>query len=213
VLLQEGPRFGGALRRSSTPAPPRGKSRCANSCVHGHLVEGVDVPRRTQGSSTKKCNESGCDKLVRACGLCSTHYNQQHLVARHAVVAFQCTVCGNTVRREARQGRRFVCSVKCRSSLSDHAGGSYSWAADAASRARSYGCAEVVTFDAETIFDRDNWTCYLCGQSVNRDADPLDSRAPAVHHVVSLGQGGAHTPANVRCACHGCSGRMSRRSH
>lgn len=203
----------GALLVVPAHQRPEGSRAAPTVGCMNNLVEGVDVTRRTQGSSAKQCNESGCDKLVRARGLCSTHYNQQHLVARHAVVASQCKACGDTVRREARHGRRFVCSVKCRSVLSDHSGGSCSWAGR-----RGVASLELRLHRGRHLGGRDDLRLRQLdllplGQSVNRNAYTLDPRAHAVHHVVSLGQGGAHTPANVRCACHGCSGRKSRRSH
>lgn len=58
------------------------------------------------------------------------------------------------------------------------------------------------------VFDRDGWTCHICGEPVDRDsADPL-SRA-SLDHVVPIARGGLHTLENVKCAHLRCNIRKS----
>jgi 5-methylcytosine-specific restriction endonuclease McrA len=65
-------------------------------------------------------------------------------------------------------------------------------------------------FDPLAIFERDGWRCQICGVST-----PLSRRgtrhanAPELDHVVPLSRGGAHTVANVQCACRECNRRKS----
>lgn len=158
------------------------------------------MPQRT-------CGVAGCPKPHRAKGLCSTHYNQQHQPDRHHASTTNCTVCGTTVRRPKRADRRPVCSVTCRSALSGYDGSStgYSWAKDAAQRAREAGATVVELFDREQVFDRDGWTCRGCGVDVSLDVDALDPGSATVDHVVPLSRGGEHTMANTQCLCLMCN--------
>lgn len=66
------------------------------------------MPQRT-------CGASGCAKPLRARGLCSTHYNQQHQPDRHRKSAARCAWCGRTCLKAATQryAQRF-CSLDCR---------------------------------------------------------------------------------------------------
>ncbi|XTZ17059.1 HNH endonuclease [Micromonospora echinospora] len=68
-------------------------------------------------SPTKTCGEDGCGRPLRARGLCSTHYNQQHQPDRHTKVVVPCTWCGRPCTkdrgRESRYGALF-CSLECR---------------------------------------------------------------------------------------------------
>lgn len=202
---------------STTTTPATGTSaqltHAATSAQQARHPTGADaggtVPRHQQGSRTNHCNADGCTKLVRARGLCSTHYNRRHQPNRHALASTDCVVCGAGLMRERRSDRRSVCSVGCRNVLVGHLGGSYTWADDAVTRAKAFGCAEVERFEAAEIFDRDDWTCYLCHLPVDRDADPLDRRAPTVDHVQPLSHGGTHTRSNARCACLSCNSRKS----
>lgn len=60
----------------------------------------------------RTCGEPGCTKPIRARGLCSTHYNQQHQPNRHTGYLIACLACG-VEHRSARQHGRF-CSLTCR---------------------------------------------------------------------------------------------------
>lgn len=70
----------------------------------------VDVTDRT-------CAEPDCDGVIRARGLCSTHYNARHPSPnrRRAVMA-TCVQCGVEIRKiaDSRRVKRF-CSYACRS--------------------------------------------------------------------------------------------------
>lgn len=57
--------------------------------------------------------------------------------------------------------------------------------------------AELV--DRQTIIERDNATCYICGNG------PLPDFEIHLDHVIPLSKGGPHTPDNVRVACVSCN--------
>lgn len=161
-------------------------------------------PMRTRADSpTKTCREPECGRALRARGLCSTHYNQQHQPGRHRSTPTNCTVCGAAIARPISADRRPVCSTVCRTIVTHgvHRGGSgYDWAFDAARRARQAGATVIDLFDREQVFERDDWTCGICWLPVDRAADTFHPNSATVDHVVPLSRGGQHTLANVQCA-------------
>jgi len=56
------------------------------------------------------------------------------------------------------------------------------------------------------IFERDNWTCRYCGESVNRDTATLD-------HMVPVSLGGMGSPENLATACMMCNSTKSGRTY
>ena len=66
-------------------------------------------------------------------------------------------------------------------------------------RARKSG-AYVTRVWRRRVFERDGWTCHLCRRKVRRSAVVPHPLAPVIDHVVPLSAGGAHEPANCRCA-------------
>jgi len=105
-----------------------------------------------------------------------------------------CPECGHSLDRANR--RRF-CSDRCATK--------YHRDADRdRRRAVAQGKAAERVF-RRAVFDRDQWTCGLCGLAV----DPLTrhpSRLSAsLDHIVPLGRGGSHTYPNVQLAHLGCN--------
>lgn len=64
----------------------------------------------------RTCNIDGCDKALRAKGMCVTHYNRQQ-PNRHRKVAMACSACGVTIIRDQSSLRwnTTYCSETCRS--------------------------------------------------------------------------------------------------
>ena len=155
-------------------------------------------------SPTKTCTRNGCDKALRARGLCSTHYNQAHQPGRHAAKQTACTVCGTSIARPPSNVRRPACSVQCRAVIEfGHASGvpsGYDWNLYAVYRARLAGATVIEPFDRESVFDRDGWNCYLCHLPVDRQASAFDPHSATVDHVVPLSRGGEHSMRNARTA-------------
>ncbi|WP_435861957.1 HNH endonuclease [Streptomyces sparsogenes] len=55
-------------------------------------------------------------------------------------------------------------------------------------------------FRAADVYERDEWTCWLCSEPINREASWPEPDSASVDHVVPLSKGGGHTLANVRAA-------------
>jgi 5-methylcytosine-specific restriction endonuclease McrA len=71
--------------------------------------------------------------------------------------------------------------------------------------------AKVEKVNAIDIFNRDNWTCQLCGEPVQRDAKVPHFLAPTLDHIVPLAKGGSHTKENLQLAHFICNSRKSDR--
>lgn len=55
------------------------------------------------------------------------------------------------------------------------------------------------------VYQRDDWTCHICGDPVDRDAVVPDLAAPVLDHVVPLARGGTHSEDNLRTAHFYCN--------
>lgn len=55
------------------------------------------------------------------------------------------------------------------------------------------------------VFERDDWTCYLCGCELSERDGDVRGNYPTVDHVTPLSGGGSHTYDNVRACCHTCN--------
>ena len=158
--------------------------------------------------SKRTCDVPGCDRPHRAKGMCSTHYNQRvPRESRHPRISSVCAVCGAPITRTP--DKRFparVCSVACRTTL---VGGTprsvVPWEGDAERRARRAGAVRVDRVVRDEVLRRDDYTCWICGCSVDMDVDPLHPAAPSMDHVVPLASGGEHTYSNIRTSHYGCN--------
>lgn len=50
------------------------------------------------------------------------------------------------------------------------------------------------------VYERDDWTCHICGKPVDRNAVAPHPLSPTIDHVVALAAGGKHSMANVKTA-------------
>lgn len=60
--------------------------------------------------------------------------------------------------------------------------------------------------DPVTVYERDQWRCGICGESVRRTARRKhDPEMASLDHIIPIAHGGDHTYANVRCAHYRCN--------
>lgn len=98
-----------------------------------------------------------------------------------------CRECGGYFTSIRRQ---MICSIECR-------------------RARTARRRAAMFTDAErlAIFERDGWTCGICGHPVDPDLSLPDVMSAAVDHIVPFARGGRHDPANAQCSHWICNAR------
>lgn len=63
--------------------------------------------------------------------------------------------------------------------------------------------------DPTVVFERDGWSCRICGDPVKRGCPHLDPLAPTIDHIIPVSKGGPHTMANVQCAHRVCNTRKN----
>ena len=62
------------------------------------------------------------------------------------------------------------------------------------------------------IYERDGWACQLCGDPIDRDADPMvGGLAPSLDHIVPRSLGGGDDDDNLRMAHRDCNARRGAR--
>ena len=77
--------------------------------------------------------------------------------------------------------------------------------ADKAKRRALERDAFVARVRRRDVYERDQWTCQLCGEPVARDEVVPHPKAPTIDHIVPLARGGTHEPANVQLAHYLCN--------
>lgn len=66
----------------------------------------------------------------------------------------------------------------------------------------------VTPFEREAIYERDNYTCWLCNEPCNTQADKQRSaKAPTLDHIKPRSKGGTDDAGNLRTACRSCNSR------
>lgn len=55
------------------------------------------------------------------------------------------------------------------------------------------------------VYQRDGWTCGICGDSIDPEAKWPDTWCASLDHVVPMSKGGSHTYDNVQAAHHWCN--------
>lgn len=67
-------------------------------------------------------------------------------------------------------------------------------------------CVRADKIDPFDIFDRDEWTCKICGcKTPKHKRGTYDPDAPELDHILPLSKGGEHKILNVQCACRKCN--------
>ena len=69
--------------------------------------------------------------------------------------------------------------------------------------------------EREAIYERDGWTCQLCMEAVEPNADPLSDWYPSLDHIVPQSRSLVpdHSPANLRTAHRWCNSVRGDESH
>lgn len=56
------------------------------------------------------------------------------------------------------------------------------------------------------VWERDNWTCFYCGDPVTvSESNPPSKKSATVDHVVPRSQGGRNAQVNLVTACYECN--------
>ena len=76
-------------------------------------------------------------------------------------------------------------------------------------RARYFG-VEYEYINVMKVFERDGWTCQICGVSTPKSRRGTKHfNAPELDHRIPMSKGGGHLYSNVQCACKRCNAQKS----
>lgn len=169
-----------------------GDGRRRNYCSAACLAEDRRWLKRTHLS---------CPLPWRACDACA-----QQFVARNGTL--RCAGCRNKPRVWymgwcIRDGRPFVTDQPEQRACSQLCARRHGKSLRRARRADAH--IEIVY--RTRVYERDNWTCRLCGDPVDPTAEVPEHLAPTLDHILPLAQGGDHSYANVQCAHFICNAR------
>lgn len=137
----------------------------------------------------------------------------QALARKRTAPPFDCTVCGCRVVPGAgghHYQARLYCSAACRTRAQNSRNRDARRAAKDRRRARLRG-AYVAPVRRRDIFERDGWTCRLCGDPLEDTAAVPHPLAPTLDHIVPLAAGGTHEPDNCQAAHFLCNSRKGAR--
>jgi 5-methylcytosine-specific restriction endonuclease McrA len=88
----------------------------------------------------------------------------------------------------SRTGNRSGVCRWCKSSV---------WTRDYAVRR---GDRDAKRISALEIYERDNWTCQICGEPIDPDLSAPHSMSKTTDHIVPLSRGGKHVVGNIQAA-------------
>jgi len=184
--------------------------------------------------STKPCDVLGCWKLARSNGApyCESHYGRirrtGELGPSEPIVSFlHCLYCGKDAggkkfcdQRCGTRHRRgvpvFKACICCGHMFEPlNKGIDKKCCSDECERIRkqdisdSRRCVSSMTKDGRSIrylvFARDNWTCKICNEPVNRKARWPEPDYPTIDHIHPVSRGGSHELDNLQCAHATCN--------
>lgn len=134
-------------------------------------------------------NTMYCSKICR--WLAYERRNGVRATADIVAQVRQCTRCGDDYTHHRLQ--RTHCSDLCRD-------------LDAAERGAYLHHGWIRPAVRIALYERDNYTCWLCGEPCDKNADPQrDNWSPTLDHVIPRSQGGTHEHSNLRTAHRWCN--------
>lgn len=140
-----------------------------------------------------------CGKDVEVAPMQWTPAPPIHIVNGGWFCAGRCVICGRAfVSREARQ----TCSSECKRIAYVRKRRNVSKRRRARTRH-----ARIEMVRAEDIFERDGWTCQLCGCDVHPWGGHWQANMATLDHIKPLAKGGTHEVSNLQCLCSMCNSK------
>ena len=130
---------------------------------------------------------------------------QQKMIERRAALPVRpCEQCGEPFKPQRKEAAAF-CSQRCAKTAWSRANADRVHEHTQRRRAIQYG-VKVETVNRITVFERDDWTCQICGDPAPKSLIGTRSlKKPTVDHIVPLACGGEHSYKNAQCACAHCN--------
>lgn len=138
----------------------------------------------------------GYDHENVVCGRCGKTFAAKQMGRKPKY----CPECSKTIAEE--RNKTWRKTHRCPSDV----GGNFN--ARARRLCRKYG-GHYEPVNYESIFERDGWTCYICGVELKRGQFDNSPNSPTLDHVIALASGGHHSPNNLKPCCFACNSKKS----
>ncbi len=197
------------IRRSAeTSSRAEELSKTVGACEECGCAMTLAVPRACGGFTKRRfcstrCRERAKQRRHRKTETYSKYYrsrvdsgkwadaNRRARARRRKYETILCPYCGIEFRKVAGSNRVICGSVECeRASDLDRVHERH---------ARLHNVT-VEHFSRTAVFERDDWTCRICGEPIDRGAPPKSPMSASLDHVVPLAKGGEHSMRNTQCA-------------
>lgn len=184
---------------------PRQRKFCSRACSRRYW--NARLPNRNRASRPRQCHVCGETYLPtwsqqRTCGNTCGHLLRYGVA--QPVVWVDCNACGRNHPAKAREAcekcgsdiaRRCgrLCR-QCKAMRSARTESSAHW------RRVQLASARCDVVSSSYVYERDGWTCQLCGLPVDPTARHPDPESASLDHVVPIAEGGDHSYANTQLA-------------
>jgi endogenous inhibitor of DNA gyrase (YacG/DUF329 family) len=170
---------------------------CSRECYRIALSKISENINKIREQTCKTCGKAFRKRSNRDNPFCSEYcYNNCLQICKH---------CG---KEFIGKHRTVYCSDECQTidwrSRNPHKGREYAHRRKARLR-----MAFVSKVNPLEIFERDKWTCQICGKKVNKKLKYPHPKCATIDHIIPLSKGGTHEPKNVQLAHFVCNDRKS----
>lgn len=185
--------------KSFRPKNVRYTTFCSRECAFAYKKANAKKPeeRRDYHLRCVVCGTQFYSKMPykKYCSYKCSRDNANRIIRGRTIVwVYDCTVCGQVCASKSKAAQ-YCC--KCRKRIEKIKG-------HHRKRSRYYG-VEYQSVSPTDVFERDNWTCTLCGKKCKRNTSINDPLSPTLDHIIPMSKGGSHVMANLQCACRKCN--------
>jgi len=202
----------------------------SNTCLY--CGKEFERHHKTQRYCNHKCFTDSTRRLkgtTRKCAICgkdyAPHYKNQKCCSdecakkqadktkrdlRNTAITKQCEICGQDYHPRPNMAITYTCSKACkrkRDALNKRKNGYKKRINE--SRQIKVSATESEYIDREAIYERDGWTCQVCGKKVKRELKYPNPMSASLDHILPFALGGSHTRANVQLAHLRCNFKKS----
>lgn len=115
-----------------------------------------------------------------------------------------CIECGQQFMYPSRTRRKTLCSNDCRRRRAKRKAADPRRDRSHRQRAIRLG-VPYEEVNRRTVYERDNWTCGLCGDAIDPQCKWPDEWCASIDHIIPMSKGGGHLYSNVQAAHWWCN--------
>lgn len=173
-------------------SPPNGNAKiCSKRCEYLRREKRRMINCTECGGPMWKSRTVADKPVCRPCRRLKPGYRMANMRAKGVVQTWDCLACGKKCTRPATKGQRPKWCEECR-------------------RIKVSSGRWIPSTTRRAIYDRDNWTCGICLEPVDRSLIGTPSIwRPSLDHIIPRSVGGGHEPENLRLAHLWCNSARS----